>query len=126
MEAVLAPLLQRMLPPAGIESVELPQLFTTVTTGVAGVATGAAVPEPAALVQPLTVLVTVLVPAVVTVIDAVVWPVLQRIVPPVGMESVELPQLFTTVTTGVAGVVPGAATPEPAALVQPFTVRVTV
>ena len=58
MEAVVAPLLQRIVPPVGIESVELPQLFTTVTTGVA-VTVGAAVPVPGELVQPFTVLVTV-------------------------------------------------------------------
>ena len=102
-EAVLAPLLHKIVPPVGIDKVELPQLLTTVTTGVAGVATGAAMPEPAALVQPLTVLVTVYVPAVVTVIEAVVAPVLHNIVPPVGIDNVELPQLFTTVTTGAAG-----------------------
>ena len=43
------------------------------------------------------------------------------------VESVDVPsQLLTTVTTGVAGVVFGDATPEPAALVQPFTACVTV
>ena len=58
-EAVVAPVLHKIVPPAGTDKTELPQLLTTVTTGVAGVATGAAVPEPAALVQPLRVLVTV-------------------------------------------------------------------
>ena len=48
-----------MVPPAGIDKVELPQVLVTVTKGVAGVATGAATPDPAKLVQPLTVLVTV-------------------------------------------------------------------
>ena len=43
------------------------------------------------------------------------------------VDSVDVPlQLFTTVTTGASGVVFGAAMPEPAALVQPFTVVVTV
>ena len=125
-EAVVAPLLHNIVPPVGIDKAELPQLFTTVTTGVAGVAFGAAMPEPAALVHPLTVLVTVYVPAVVTVIEAVVAPVLHNIVPPVGIDKVELPQLFTTVTTGVAVIAFGAAVPEPAALVQPPTVLVTV
>ena len=125
-EAVVAPVLHNIVPPAGIDKVELPQLFTTVTTGVAVIAFGAAMPEPAALVQPLTVLVTVYVPAVVTVIEAVVAPVLHNIVPPVGIDKVELPQLLATVTTGVAVVATGAATPEPAALVQPPTVLVTV
>ena len=59
MEAVVAPLLQSIDPPVGIDSVELPQVFVTVTTGVAGGAAGAATPDPAALVQPFTVLVTV-------------------------------------------------------------------
>jgi predicted transcriptional regulator len=58
-EAVVAPVLHRIVPPAGIDKTELPQLLTTVTTGVAGVATGAARPEPAALLQLPTVLVTV-------------------------------------------------------------------
>jgi hypothetical protein len=125
MDAVVSPVLHRMVPPAGIDRVELPQLFTTVTTGVA-VTIGAAVPEATALTQPFTVLVTVRVPAVVTVIDAVVWPVLQRMVPPAGIDRVELPQVFVTVTTGVGVIAAGAAVPEPAALVQPFTVLVTV
>ena len=60
MEAVVAPLLHKMVPPDGIDNTEFVQLFTTVTTGVAGIATGAATPDPAKLVQPLTsVLVTV-------------------------------------------------------------------
>ena len=59
MEAVVAPLLHNIVPPAGIDNTEFVQLFTTVTTGVAGNATGTATPDPAALVQPLTVLVTV-------------------------------------------------------------------
>ena len=58
-EAVVAPLLHNIVPPAGIDRVELPQLFTTVTTGVAVIAFGAATPEPAALIQPAFVLVTV-------------------------------------------------------------------
>ena len=125
-EAVLAPLLHNIVPPEGIDKVELPQLFDTVTNGVAGVATGAAMPEPAALVHPLTVLVTVYVPPVVTVINDVVAPVLHNKLPPAVVDKVEVPQLFTTVTTGVAGVVFGAAMPEPAALVQLPTVDVTV
>ena len=43
------------------------------------------------------------------------------------VDNVDVPlQLFTTVTPGAGGVVLGAATPEPAALVHPFTVDVTV
>ena len=59
-------------------------------------------------------------------IEGVVAPVLHNIVPPAGIDKVELPQLFTTVTTGVAVIVFGAALPDPAALVQPLTVWVTV
>ena len=58
MEAVVAPVLHNIVPPDGIDKTELPQLSTTDTTGVA-VLFGAAMPDPAALVQPLTVLVTV-------------------------------------------------------------------
>ena len=65
-------------------------------------------------------------PAVVTVIELVVAPLLQRIVPPAGIESVELPQLLVTVTTGVGVAAIGAAVPEPGVLIQPATVLVTV
>ena len=63
------------------------------------------------------------VPPLNTVMDALEEPVLHNKLPPALVDNVELPlQLFITVTTGVAGAVPGAARPEPAALVQPFTV----
>ena len=65
-------------------------------------------------------------PAVVTVIEEVVALVLHNIVPPSGIDSTELPQLFTTVNTGATGMAFGAATPAPAALVHPFTVCFTV
>ena len=113
MEAVVAPLLHNIVPPAGIDNVELPQLFTTVTTGVAVTAFGAAVFEPAALVHPSTVLVTVSAPAMFTVIEEVLSPVLHNKVPEAVVDKVELPQLFTTVTTGVAGNATGAAVPKP-------------
>ena len=58
--------------------------------------------------------------------EAVVAPLLHCIVPPAGIDRVDAPQVLATVTTGVAGVAIGAATPEPAALIQPFTVRLTV
>ena len=126
-EAVVAPLLHNIVPPAGIDKVEVPQLFTTVTTGVAGAVFGAAMPEPAALVQPFTVCVTLNVPALLTVIDEPVEPVLHNKLPPAVVDKVDVPlQLFTTVTIGVAGVVFGAAVPVPAALVQLPTVDVTV
>ena len=46
-------------PVAVVLSVELPQLFVTFTVGVDGIAIGDAVPLPAALVQPFTVVVIV-------------------------------------------------------------------
>ena len=45
--------------------------------------------------------------------EAVVAPVLHKIVPPAGIERVELPQSLVTVIDGVEGIMPGAATPEP-------------
>ena len=84
-------------------------------------------PEPGALVQPFTVCVTLNVPPLFTVIDEPVEPVLHNRLPPAVVDKVDVPlQLFTTVTIGVAGGAPGAAVPEPAALVQPPTVVVTV
>jgi len=69
----------------------------------------------------------VYVPAVVTVIDAVVAPLLHNNVPekPEAV-STELPQLFTTFTTGASTAeFSGAAVPLPAALVHPLIVCVT-
>jgi len=64
---------------------------------------------------------------VLTTIDGVIAPVLHSNMPGAVVESVEVPsQLSITVTTGVAGVVLGAAVPLPGKLVQPFTVVVTV
>ena len=125
---VVSPVLHSRVPGAVVDRVEVPsQLSITVTTGVTGVVLGAAVPLPGKLVQPLTVVITVYVPAVLTVIVVVVSPVLHSRVPGAAVDSVEVPsQLSTTVTTGVAGVVLGAAVPLPGKLVQPFTVVVTV
>ena len=67
-------------------------------------------------------------PAVVTVIDSIVSPVLHNNVPvyPDAINK-ELPQLFTTVTTGAsAGEFNGVAMSLPGVLVQPFIVWVTV
>ena len=127
-EDVVAPVLHSSVPAAAVDKVDvLLQLSTTVTTGAAGVVFGAAVPLPAALVQPFTVVVTVYGPAVPTVIEAVAAPVLHSSVPAAAVDKVDvLLQLSTTVTTGAAGVVFGAAVPLPAGLVQPFTVVVTV
>ncbi len=58
-DGVVAPLLHNKVPVAVVESVELPQLFATVTTGAAGIALGADAPLPAVLVHPFTVVVTV-------------------------------------------------------------------
>ena len=87
---------------------------------------GAATPEPAALVQPSTVWVTVYVPALLTVIDEEVSVVLHNNVPDADVDKLDVPQLFVTFTVGAAGVDFGAAVPDPAALVQPSTVCVTV
>ena len=58
--------------------------------------------------------------------DVVVWPPgLHTRVPGAVVDNTELPQLFTTITTGVAGMLNGAATPEPAGLVHPPKVWVT-
>ena len=120
-------MLHNRLPAALVDKVDVPQLFTTVRTGADGVVLGAATPLPAALLQPFTVDVTVNVPAVVTVILAVVAPLLHNRLPAALVESIEVPlQLFTTATPGVEGVVFGAAMPLPALLLQPFTVEVTV
>ena len=126
-EAVVAPLLHNRLPAAFVERTELPQLFTTVTTGVDGVVLGTATPLPGALVQPLLVVVTVYVAALLTVIVDVVAPVLHNRFPAALVESVEAPlQLFTTVTKGAAAVFFGAAVPLPGLLLHPFIVAVTV
>ena len=53
-EEVVAPVDQSKFVPVA-ESTEFPQLLVTVTTGADGTAIGAAVPDPAALVQPPTV-----------------------------------------------------------------------
>jgi hypothetical protein len=103
---------------------ELPQLSTTFTRGVVTEEfKGAALPLPDALVQPFTVCVTVYVPALVTVIEAVVAPLLHKS-EPVKFVAVntELPQLLTTPTVGAGGMGFGEAVPLPAALAQPFTV----
>ena len=54
-EEVVAPVLHNKLPVAVVDIVEEPQLFTTATAGADGMAFGAAMPEPAPLVQPSTV-----------------------------------------------------------------------
>ena len=79
MDEVVAPLLHNKEPVYDVAvNIELPQLFTTVTTGADGIAFGAATTLPEGLVHPFTVCVTVYVPAVVTVIDEVVAPLLHN------------------------------------------------
>ena len=124
----VSPVLHNRLPTELVESVEVPlQLSTTDTTGVVGVDLGLAVPLPASLLQPFTVVVTVYIPAVFTVIVEVVSPVLHNRLPDALVDKVDVPlQLSCTVTTGVEGVVFGLAIPLPGALVQPLMVVVTV
>ena len=118
-------MLHNNTPVAFVDNTELPQLLLTVTEGASGIAFGAATPVPGALVQPSTVAVTEYVPATVTVIDEVVAPVFHDKLPVAVVDNTELPQLLDTLTTGVAGIAFGAATPVPGALVQPLTVTVT-
>jgi hypothetical protein len=118
--AVVAPVDQRRFDPVAVK-IEDPQLSVAETTGDAGNAIGAAIPDPAELVHPLTVCVTVYVPEDVTVIDAVVAPFDHRCPDPEAVKT-ELPQLLVTVTTGVAGGVPGAAFNVAGKLVHPPTV----
>ncbi len=60
MELVVAPLLHNNGPVKLVAvKTELPQLFSTITTGAGGIVMGAEVPLPVALVHPLTVCVTV-------------------------------------------------------------------
>jgi hypothetical protein len=62
-----------------------------------------------------------------TVIEVVVCPPgLHNRVPGAVVDKTELPQLFTTFTKGAAGIVIGAAAPEPGREVQPPDVWVTV
>jgi hypothetical protein len=102
-DEVVAPLLHNNVPVAFVLNTDVPQLFTTVTTGVDGMAVGAAVADPAKLVHPLTVEVTLNVPAG-TVIEEVVAPLLHNNVPVAFVLKTDVPQLSETVTTGVAGI----------------------
>ena len=128
-DEVVVPLLHNKEPVKDVAvSIELPQLFTTVTTGADGIAFGAAIPLPEGLVQPFNVCVTEYVPAVVTVIDEVVAPLLHNNEPlNEPAVNVELPQSSITDTVGAdIFAFNGAATPLPDELVQLFTVWVTV
>jgi len=128
-DEVVAPLLHNKEPVKDVAvNIELPQVFTTVTTGADGIAFGAVTPLPEGLVHPFTVCVTVYVPAVVTVIDEVVAPLLHNNEPlNEPAVNVELPQSSITDTVGAdIFAFNGAATPLPDELVQLFTVWVTV
>jgi hypothetical protein len=99
-----------------------------VIVGVAGITFGAAVPLPAGLEQPNAVCVTVYIPAVGTVIDVVVAPVLHDNVPiTLPAVNTDVPQLLTTDTVGAdTNVEFGAAVALRTALVQPLIVCVKV
>ena len=78
-DEVVAPLLHNKEPVKDVAvNIELPQLSTTDTVGADGIAYGAAAPLREGLVHPFTVWVTVYVPAVATVIDEVVAPLLHN------------------------------------------------
>jgi hypothetical protein len=115
---------QRKLEPLAVKT-ELPQPSFTLTDGADGTANGAAVTEAGVLVHPPTVCVTVYGPAEVTVMDPVVAPVDQSRFDPVAVNTDE-PQLSTAETAGTEGNESGAAVPEPAELVHPLIVCVTV
>jgi hypothetical protein len=67
------------------------------------------------------------VPAVATLIDEVVAPVLQCKLPVAVVDKIDgLLQLLNTVTTGTAGVVFNTAVPVPATVVQPNADWVTL
>jgi hypothetical protein len=124
MVGVVSPVLQSNVPVKfDAVSVDVPsQLSVTVTVGAAGALPGFATPLPAGDVHPAPIdCVTVYVPAVFTVIVAVVSPVLQSNVPvKFDAVSVDVPsQLSVTVTVGAAGALPGFATPLPAGDVHP-------
>ena len=79
MDEVVAPLFHNKEPVNDVAvNIELPQLSTTDTVGADGIAFGAATPLREGLVHPFTVWVTVYVPAVATVIDEVVAPLLHN------------------------------------------------
>ena len=104
-------------------TVPAPHLEPSVPEGIAGAVFGDAVAEPAALVHPFIIWVTVYLPEVFTVMDEVVSLVLHNKLPVAFVDKVEDPlQLFITVIVGVAGAVFGDAVAEPASLVHPFMV----
>jgi hypothetical protein len=122
-DGVVSPVLHSNVPVKfDAVSVDVPsQLSVTVTVGAAGALPGFAIPLPLGEVHPLTVCVTVYVPAVVTVMGLVVAPVLHNNDPvKFDAASVDVPsQLSVTVTVGAAGALPGFAIPLPSGEVHP-------
>jgi nitrate/nitrite transporter NarK len=123
-DGVVSPVLHSNVPVKfDAVSVDVPsQLSVTVTVGAAGALPGFAIPLPLGEVHPAPRdCVTVYVPAVVTVIDGVVSPVLHSNVPvKFDAVSVDVPsQLSVTVTVGAAGALPGFAIPLPLGEVHP-------
>ena len=111
MDEPVSPLLHCNEPVALVDNTELPQLFVTDTTGADGDDFGADVPLPASLVHPSTVC-RYCISSRIGYSDR--WSGL-TIAPsnePVAeVDNTELPQLFTTVTTGAVGVSFGADVP---------------
>jgi hypothetical protein len=105
-------LLHNKVPVALVLNIDVPQLFTTVTTGVNGTPVGAAVAEPAKLVHPFTVEVTLYVPAGTVMVEDVAL-LFHNKVPGAFVLRSDVLQLFTTVTTGVDGIVTGTAVAKP-------------
>jgi hypothetical protein len=125
-EEVVAPVLQDNVPPAVVDSVELPQALAADTPGVEGTVKGEPEPLPVTLHPLPLVVVTLYVFPSVTVIEEVVAPVLQDNVAPAVVDSVELPQALAADTPGVEGTVKGEPEPLPVALQPPVTVIVTL
>src|SRR5690349_10911736 len=122
--AVVSPVLHSNVPVKfDAVSVDVPsQLSVTVTVGADGALPGFAIPLPEPDVHPTPRdWVTVYVPAVVTVMVAVVSPVLHSNVPvKFDAVSVDVPsQLSVTVTVGADGALPGFAIPLPGPDVHP-------
>ena len=105
-------------------SVDKPQLLRTLKVTADGKGLGDTIPLAPGLLHPLPdIWVTVYVPPVPTVIDAVVILLLHNKVPvKFPAVKVELPQLFTNETVGVTGIVFGVAVALVVALVHPLAV----
>ena len=100
-DAVVSPVDHSKFDPVAV-NVDEPHPSVTVTVGADGTAVGLATADPLADVHPPTVWVTVYVPPVVTVIDAVVSPVDHNKFDPVAV-NVDDPHPSVTVTTGADG-----------------------